>query len=541
MFPKRLSLISAIVALTLLVSACGGGTATVAPTTGAQATAAPTPPPAPEATAAPKVMVLAYTTTFPDIDPSTSFSNDSAVTSNVYEPLVWYNPPGSAEVLSPGLAASWEASDDSLTWTFHLREGVKFHDGAPFNAEAVKFSIERTKRINGGAAWIWSPVNEIEIKDDYTVVFHLDYATPLDLIASSGYAAWMFSPSVGDKDSAWFNEGHDAGTGPYMIEKYEPGQRIILTRFDDYWGGWNEGQFDKAVLEVVEDPTVRQQKIDSGEADWTYQIPTENLQAVDANPDVKVVVNPAFQNLVGLFNNKKPPLDHPKVRQALSYAFPYETYLKSVLEGYATQSRGPVPTGMFGHDPTLFQYTHDLDQARPLLTEAGYPDGGFELTMTYATGDTLEEQAGELWKAELAKLGVTLNLQPLAWEAQWNLGRGDPANAQDIFVMYWWPTYVTPYDFLFNMFHSEASTLFNLGYYGNPKFDEMIDTANELSGSDKAGAERMFQEAQKMLVDDAASLFFFDQQNIHVTREDIEGYVDNPAYSHVVFIYQLSR
>ena len=521
MFAKRLSIISALVALTLLVSACAGAAAT------------PTP--------APKVLTLAYTTTFPDIDPSTSFSNDSAVTTNVYEPLVWYNPPGSAEVLSPGLATSWEASPDSLTWTFHLRQGVKFHDGAPFNAAAVKFSIERTKALDTGAAWIWGAVNSIETPDDATVVLHLDYAVPLDLVASSGYAAWMISPAVGDKDSAWFNEGHDAGTGPYMIESYAPGQRLVLTRFADYWGGWKEGQFDKAVLEVVEDPTVRQQKIEAGEADWTYEIAPENLQTLDARPDVKVVVVPAFQNLLGLFNTRKPPLDNPKVRQALSYAFPYDTFLKTAMEGYATQSRGPVPTGMFGYDPTLSQYTYDLDQARSLLAEAGHPDGGFEVTMTYATGDTVEEQAGELWKSELGKLGVTLNLQAMAWEAQWALGKGDPAQAQDVFVMYWWPTYVTPYDFLFNMFHTEEETLFNLGYYSNPEFDAAIDHANELIGADKDQAESMFREAQKMLVDDAAALFFFDQDNIHVAREDLKGYADNPAYPHVVFIYQLSR
>jgi len=139
------------------------------------------------------------------------------------------------------------------------------------------------------------------------------------------------------------------------------------------------------------------------------------------------------------------------------------------------------------------------------------------------------------------EFGVTLDLQGLAWEAQWDLGKGDPATAQDVFVMYWWPTYVTPYDFLFNMFHSEEQPLFNLGYYRSAAFDQTIDGANEVSGADKAAAEAMFRTAAKTLVDEAVALFFFDQDNIHVVRSDIQGYVDNPAYSHVVFIYQLSR
>jgi peptide/nickel transport system substrate-binding protein len=293
-------------------------------------------------------------------------------------------------------------------------------------------------------------------------------------------------------------------------------------------------------MEVVEDTTVRQQKIESGEADWTFQLPTENLAALDEKPGVTVLSNPAYQNLVGQFNFMKAPLDDVKVRQALSYAFPYQVFIDTALEGYATQSRGLIPTGMFGHDPAATQYTYDLEKARALLAEAGVAEG-LELTMTYAIGDTVEQAAGELWKAELAKLGITLNLQPMAWEAQWDLGKGDPANAQDIFVMYWWPSFVTPYDFFFNLFHSEESTLFNLAYYSNPDFDALIDQANEVSGGDKAAAEQMFKDANRMLIDDAAALFFFDQSNIHVIRDDIKGYVDNPAYPHVVFVYQLTR
>ncbi len=520
---KRSMTLSALTAAAVALAACAG----------------PAAPAGPTATPTPKILTIAYPTTFPDLDPSTSFSNDNAVTSNVYEPLVWYTP-GGKDVLTPGLATSWSSSEDGLSWTFKLREGVKFHDGTAFNSAAVKSSIERTKTLAGGASWIWGVVNTIETPDDYTVVFKLDYATPLDLVASSGYAAWIFSPSVVDKDGAWFNEGHDGGTGPYMIESYEPGARVVLTRFNDYWGGWKDGQIDKVVMEVVEDTTVRQQKIESGEADWTYQLPTENLATLDEKPGVTVLSNPAYQNLVGQFNVKKAPLDNVKVRQALSYAFPYQVFIDTALEGYATQSRGLIPTGMFGYDAAAMQYTTDLDKAKALLAEAGVEEG-LELTMTYAIGDTVEQAAGELWKAELAKLGITLNLQPMSWEAQWDLGKGDPSKAQDIFVMYWWPSYVTPYDFFFNLFHSEESTLFNLGYYSDPAFDTLIDQANEVSGGDKAKAEEMFKQANSMLIDNAAALFFFDQSNIHVIRDDIKGYVDNPAYPHVVFVYQLTR
>ncbi len=526
--PGLLQLTSLVVSLSFLAAACAPAAVTPAATS------------PPEVTE--NVAVYAHTTTLPDIDPSVSFSNDSVVVSNAYETLVWYNPPGSAEVLRPGLATSWESNEDATEWTFYLRQGVKFHDGTDFNAEAVKYSIERTMELAMGASYIWDPVASITVVDDYTVRFNLKYPAPLDLIASSGYGAWIFSPTTtAQHDSAWFNEGHDTGTGPYMIESYERGQRLIMKRFDDYWGGWRPGQFDRLVFETVEDPVVRQQMIESGQAVVTYELPRENLAALDARPDVVVYSNPSFQNLLGLFNVRRPPLDNPLVRQALSYTFPYAQFIESVMQGYAVQAHGPVPTGMWGHSRDLFQYSYDLDKARDLLAEAGYPDGGFDLLLTYATGDLDEQQLAEIWKAELAKLKINLTVQGMSWESQWDLARADPMKAQNILVFYWWPDYVSPYSFLYSMFHCEEEILFNLGYYCNPEFDALIDRANELAGSDRAEAERMFIQAQEMLIEDAAAMYFYDRGNTHILRADVKGYVDNPAYPHVVFFYELSR
>lgn len=490
----------------------------------------------------PNIFVYAHTTGFPDLDPAKSYSNDSAVVSNCYETLTFYNPPGSDTILSPKLATSWETNDDATEWTFYLREGVTFHDGEPFNAEAVKHSVEKTKELGIGAAYIWASVEEIEVVDDYTVKFKLSYPTPLDLAASSGYAAWMYSPKAYEAhDSDWFNAGNCAGTGPYTIESWERGSRLVMTRNEDYWGGWSEGQFDKAVFEIVEDPVVRQQMIEAGTADFTYEAPPDNLPALDARDDVVVYTNPSFQNLLGLLNTQKPPLDNKLVRQALSYSFPYQQFIEGVMGDRATQAYGPVPAGMWGHSKELTQYKYDLDKTKELLAEAGYADGGFDLLFTYATGDLDEQQVGEVWKAELAKLGINLKVQGMNWEAQWDLGKSDPQNAQDVFVMYWWPDYITPYSFLYSMFRSEEDILFNLGYYSNLEFDQLIDTANEVSGSDREKATAMFIQAQEILVDDAVTLFFYDLANTHVARSDVKGFVDNPAYPHVVFAYDLAR
>jgi len=542
---KNRSLIFVIVVtvMSILVTQCAPKPVTEAtsPTTAANT-------PTTEATTSPEVsrnaiFVYTHPSDLPNLDPASSYSNDSVVTSNCYETLTFYNPPGSADILSPQLATRWESNVDATEWTFYLREGVTFQDGTLFNAEAVKYSILKTKEIGVGAAYIWDPVTDIEVVDEYTVKFKLSYAAPLDLIASTGYGAWIYSPQTYEQHATeWFNEGNCAGTGPYMIESYERGSRLVMTRFENYWGGWQAGQFEKIIFESNQDPMIAQQKIESGDADFTYLIPADNIANIKANrQDIVVYTNPSFQNLVGLLNTKKPPLDNVLVRQALSYSFPYEQFIQGVMGERATQARGVVPKGMWGHGDDLFQYSYDLDKAKDLLTQAGFPNGGFKLVMTYSTGDLDEQQLGEIWKAELAKLGIELDVQGMTWEAQWDLSKSDPLKAQDIFCMYWWPDYISPYSFLFGMFHSEESILFNLDYYSNPQYDQLIDAGNVMAGTDRKQATEMFIQAQQILLDDAVSLFFYDLSNTHLARSDVKGFVDNPAYPHVVFVYKLSR
>lgn len=544
---KRHTLILLITLLlaAVLLAACGGSEAAVveesAPPAEESAPVEEAEAPA-EEEAAQNVFVYAHPTSFPDLNPASSFSNDLVIMANCYETLTYYNEPGAAEVLSPKLATSWETNEDNTEWTFTLREGITFQDGEPFNAEAAKAAIENTMELGAGSSYIWAPVETIEAVDEYTLKFTLAWPAPMDLIASAGYAAWMYSPKAyAEGGHDWFNEGNCAGTGPYTIENYERGARVVMNRNEDYWGGWSDGQFDTVVLEIAEDPVVRQQMIESGTADLTYDIPADNLESLDARDDVIVYTNPSFQNLVGLLNNQKPPLNDPLVRQAVSYTFPYEQFIQGVMGQRATQAYGPIPAGIWSHSKDLKQYNYDLEKAAELLAEAGYPDGGFDLLYTYATGDLDEQQVGELWKAELAKVGINLEIQPMTWEAQWELGQSDPENAQDIFAMYWWPDFVSPISWLYNMYRTEDETLFNLGYYKNEEFDALIDTADSISGSDRQAATDMFIEAQEILVEDAVSVFFYDVANSHVARTNLQGYVDNPAYPHVAFFYNMSR
>jgi len=500
----------------------------------------------------PKIVTYAAISEMVTLDPSTEFSNSIMILCNMYEPLIWYQP-WQSPPFAPALATSWESANNSQTWTFHLRQNVKFHDGTPFNATAVKYSIERTMSLGQGAAFIWSPVKEINVLDTYTVQFITSSPTPLDVIATASYAAWIISPNVDAvakaanfaNASAWFNAGHDDGTGPYTVTKYDPQSEVDMQKFPDYWGGWTDDQFDTAVLKVVRDETVQEEMVKSGEIQVAQQVPFADIPSLQNDTRVKVYFTPQYQNLVGLFNNKKFPFNNTLIRQAVSYAVPYQQIITGVLHGYGNQSFGPVPAGMPGHFTDLPQYTYDIGKAKQLMAQAGYPNGGFTVLLTYLTGDSREEGTAELIKNSLKDLGIEVDIRAMTWNEQWALacnGSNDPAcplRAQDMFVMYWWPTILSPYDFLVNMFHSETSVVFNCGYYYHPDFDNLIDQAYALEGTDKTQAFQMYWKAEKMLIDDAASLFLWDLVDIHIVSSNISGFRYNPAYTTTVFFYQL--
>lgn len=479
-----------------------------------------------------------YASAFPfvDLDPSSAFSAEHIVLQNVYETLTRFNPPGSSELLSPGLAVEWESNDDATAWTFALREGVNFHDGSPFNAEAVRASIQRTIDLGLGAAFIFLPVESMEVVDDLTISFNLAWPAPLDLVMSSSFAAYIMSSDSAAQDSQWFNNGNGAGTGPYTIESVSPNENVLLKRHDAYWGGWSGGQFDEVELRLVEDPVLAEQMIRNGDADFTFNLPFDAYPSLEGEESLAVVRGLSMTNLFGLLNNVRLSAD---VREALVLSFPYDDVVDNLYGGEATRAVGPIPQTIWGAAAGVSLPQTDLDRAAELLTGAGVQD--LSLTYSYDVGEVEQEQIGEVWKANLASIGVDLVLEPLTWDARWEIAQGDPANAQDIFTMFWYPTYVTPTDFLYSLYRSEEAPFFNLGYYSNPDFDALLDTADATSGTDTDAASEIFQQAQQILIEDNAAVFMLDVPSVSVISADLAGYTPNPAYANVVRFYDLRR
>jgi len=474
-------------------------------------------------------------------DPSDSFSDEIMVMHSLYETLLRYDP--LKNVFEGVLAESWESSPDGLTWTFRLRPGVKFHCGHSLEARHVKESIERTISRGKGAAFIWDAVDKIETPDERTVVFRLKRPEALNLVAASAYGAFVFCVDcVKQHGDEWLTQGHDVGSGPYTVESWKRGEEVVLTRFPGYWKGWSDKYFDKVLVKVVPETGTARQMLEGGELDYVPQLPVVDIQALSKNPALRVVQTPSFQNLLGLFNTQKGPLKDKRVRQALSYAVPYQDIVNHVIAGYGSQARGCVPRGMWGHSDTVPQYTFDLEKAKQLLAQAGYAGGGFKLVGTIAAGDEDERKVAELIKSSWQQLGVDLEIRIMPWEAQWDLARStNVAERQDVFFFYWWPDVCWPDTYLRSLFRTEKEPYFNLCYYSNPELDRLIDEARRLAATDFKAATELYVKAQTILVEDAPAIFLYDRDNVRVMSKAIEGYVDNPAYPHALFVHGMYR
>ncbi|WP_433516434.1 ABC transporter substrate-binding protein [Nonomuraea sp. CA-143628] len=469
-----------------------------------------------------------------DWDPATSYSNEIIAMSNIYEGLTRYNT--QSQKPEPRLATEWTSADGGKQWTFKLRQGVKFHTGAPMDAEAAKKAIERTIKMNAGAAYIWGSVKTIETPDPATLTFKLKYAAPLDLIASSGYAAYIYDTAAADK----LKDGKtDAGTGPYTIDTWQKGKETELTlkAYEDYWGGWKPEQYKKIAFRVTPEITTAWQLLQKGEVNFVERLNPQLFEQASAAQGVQTSQTPSFQNLLLLFNTATGPMKDVKIRQALQLALDYDG-LVAALKGAGKKSTGLVPQGLIGYTANM-EPKQDLPKAQELLAEAGYgrdlPE--LKLKMTYAQGDEDQKLLVTLLSSALKELNVSLEAKPMAWNAQWDQGK---KQGQDIFVMYWYPDYADAYSWFLNVFRSADKPQFNLSYLKNAEIDKEIDALPQLTATDKFAAEQSYSTIQKQIIQDQAAVAVpYVQTYQRALTADVQGYVDNPAYPNVVFFYDL--
>ncbi len=475
-------------------------------------------------------------------DPATDYSNEIIAMNNMYETLTRYD--SQTGQVAPLLATSWNKSADAKTWTFTIRSGVKFHSGRTMTASDVKAALDRTIKLNGGASYIWGAVKSIDAPKPTTVVFHLKYPAPIDLISSAGYAAFIYDTQAAGSTplAKWFADGHDAGTGPYTVAQWNKGQEVELRlkSFPAYWGGWSSSHYRNVVFRVVPTASTSAQLVRQNQLTWAEQLSPQLWSSLRSDPNLRTTTATSYQNLLGMLNTSYGPLKDVRVRQALAYATDYKGIVAAL--GSFTPSVGLIPRGLWGYDSSLPVYQTDAARAKQLLQQAGYGPGGKHMTLslTYTQGDPFEPTVASLLKSELAPLNITVNVSSLEWSTQWSKAKSTtPSSRQDILLFYWWPDYADPYSWFINLFHSASPPYFNLAYYDNPTVDRQIDQVEPLSATDRAAAIHLYARIQTTLLHDSPALFLGTETYERVMQKSVGGFVDNPAYPNVVFVYSL--
>lgn len=521
-------------AMALTLAACGGDSGSGGSQSGAST-----------ATTDTKVLYHTYNTSpYVTLDPSTEYSNGIMVLQNVYETLTRYNPE-TGEV-DPMLATEWTKNEDGTVWVFQLREDVTFHDGSQMTAQQVVNSFRRAMDLGQGGAYIWDAVLEsnggkVEATGDYEVTITCGYPCAMDLVVSAGYAAYIMSDSVIDKTTEWFNEGNDGGSGPYMIAQ-ATGDSVVLKAYEGYRGGWTEDQYKNVMLKEVTESSARRQMMETGECQLSSEFSATDLEALKAQTDkVYTYQSETFNNIIMFLNTATEPCSSADFRRALAYAFPYEETVSEILNGNAKQSVGMIPSGLWGHDDGIFQYTFDMDKAREYLDKSGVNTDGLKLTVTYMSGYDEYASALQLYQVNLKQLGIELELRSMEWDQQWAQAQNtDPNSRQDMFVFIWWPDYADPVSWFQSLLHSEDQIVYNLSYLNDPELDAIIDDAIAMTVTDREGAEAKYVEAQQIVADNAYLLNLYDQLHTFVISNSIQGVSENPSYSNAILYYDIT-
>lgn len=499
-----------------------------------------------------KIVIYAYNDRITGIDPSIEDDTGLVVLGTIYETLTYYD--HETGNVRPRLAVNWISNEESTEWTFYLRRGVSFHDGTPFNATAVKISIERARDIyresGRGLGYIWDAVEEIEIVDEYVIKFKLRYPQRLDLLASAAYAAYIFSPDVLEKSGSaeytdrkleeWFNAGNAIGTGPYKLLYYDPVKEIRLEKFRDWWG-WREldnpDAPDIVVIKIVLEPASQYNGLLGGQIDIACSVPRENVKELEER-GFKVIKLRTFHNFLLFFNTKRYPTNIAEFRLAIAHALNLSRIIDNVLLGYGQIASGVIPAGFPGSTEG-FIYEYNLTKAREYLEKSGVTLPLSEpIELLYQVDYEETNRFAMIFKSVMSELGVEIKLNAQDWARLKDIARGvweDPEKTPHIIIADWWPTIPSPYDYLYTMFHSDSKE-WNFAGYENEELDKLIDTAWELEGSNYVQALELYRQAHEMIFKEAVAVGLWDEIRpfVYSKRIYVPEEAFNPLYMYVI-------
>ncbi|HEY2658912.1 MAG TPA: ABC transporter substrate-binding protein [Caulobacteraceae bacterium] len=438
----------------------------------------------------------------PNLDPTSGAAAaiKEVTFQTLYEGLIKLGPGG---VTEPLLATSWIISPDGLTYRFHLRQGVRFHDGAPFDAETVKFSLERAgdKTSTNSQKPRFAVIDGVQVIDPYTVDIHLKHRYG-GLLQVLGWGdAVMVSPKSVATDAT-----RPIGTGPFRFADWRRGDSVTLERNPDYWG--RPARLARVTFKFIADPTAALAALRAGDVDAFGAFPApEAIKDLQADPHFVVRIGPSEAETLVALNNRRAPLNDVRVRQALAYAVDRRAIIDKAMFGYGQPIGSHYPPQNPGYVDLTGLYPHDPAKARALLAQAGYPHG-FDLTLKLPP-PAYARRAGEVVVAQLAEAGVRVKIENAEW-AQWLaqvFGRRD----FDMTVV----AHVEPMDY-----DIYARDDYYFGY-SNPRYKALLAQLDDTL--DLARRDAILGEMQRTLAGDAVNLFLFEYPSIGVWNAKVKA------------------
>ncbi|HEX7022254.1 MAG TPA: ABC transporter substrate-binding protein [Trueperaceae bacterium] len=472
--------------------------------------------------------------------------NSLTVSQQINETLVAHEPGGVKNI--PGLATEWSPNEDASVWTFQLREGVTFHDGTPFNAEAVKFNFDRWndpahpqsfrdqgntyagfEYVFGGFKGQGSILDSVEVIDDHTVAFHLN--------KSVGYFPSMLSASYLGLDSptAVKKAGIDygtpgvgaVGTGPFKFVEWNEGEQVVLQRYDDYWG--KKAKVDTLVFRGIEDPTARLAELQAGSIDIAVLLSPDDAATIKQNPNLKLVPTKGLNiGYLGLY--QEGPLAKLKVRQAIAHAVDWDAVVDALYAGLGRRADQMIPPEIWGRSDKVKAFDYDPELSKKLLAEAGYPNG-FDTEFWYMPVSRpyfpVPQPIASTITSYLAEVGINAELKTEDWGvylSNYYTGK------YPIYMLGWSPDYYDPDNYLFTWFGPGATGQAGLGWDA-PQVLQWLQDARSAPTQEERAA--LYAKVNQAVYEQIPTIPVAYSDVVNATQANISGYLPSPFGSSV--------
>jgi peptide/nickel transport system substrate-binding protein len=466
-------------------------------------------------------------------DPSTMDAHyviDSASASimeHMVEPLLDLTPKG--EVV-PKLAEKWQVSADATEFTLKLKKGIKFHDGQPLNAEAVRVNFDR--RIDPRAAtkfyFLVSQIESVTVIDEYTV--KIKTKVPFAPLLSH-----LTYPTNGIQSPAALKRSWDKplrmpiGTGPFIFKEWVPGNRLVMVRNDNYWG--ISPTLSEVTFRAISNEASRVVALEKGEVQVAVQIPPSHIPRLKVNPQIKIITTPSIKTIYMGFNCLTEPFTDRRIRQALNYAVNKEAVVEHVLSGAGRVSDAPISPGIFGYAP-IKTYEYSVEKAKALLAEAGFPEG-FETTLHIPTGRYYEDVAvASAVAADLMKIGIKAEIKRMDWDTYIPFIFRDKEVAEHQLYLLGWNTVTGDADYgLYTLFHSGEwpKKGMNVSFFKNEEVDQLLEAAKGTASP--VERKKLYKEAMMVIVEEAPWIFLYSETQVTGVRANVKDIVVHPIKS----------